>query len=242
MLAIKNLTVSIGEKQILRDFTYTFESDQVYAIMGPNGSGKSTLAHTIMGNDSYKIDNGKLRIENEGKHTELNELAANERADSGIFLSFQSPLALQGIRVTQLLQLALKGKKSALQIRTEAKAIAKELHISEELLQRSLNEGASGGERKKMEVLQGAILDRPVQIYDEVDTGVDVDAMKAIGGYLHAHKKGKTIIVITHYNRILKYLRPDRVLVLKDGLLLAEGGSDLAESIEREGYQKFLVA
>ncbi len=242
MLAIKNLTVSIGDKVILKDFSYTFQQGKVYALMGPNGSGKSTLAHTIMGNPTYQIQKGKIKIENGGNVIHLGELEANERAEAGVFLSFQSPLALQGVRVTQLLQLALKEKKSALQIRTESKAIAKELHISEELLQRSLNEGASGGERKKMEVLQGAILDRPVQIYDEVDTGVDVDAMKAIGGYLHAHKKGKTIIVITHYNRILKYLRPDRVLVLKDGQLLADGGSELAESIEKDGYQKFLVA
>lgn len=239
---ISDLTVSIGDKVILKDFSYTFQQGKVYAIMGPNGSGKSTLAHTIMGNETYRVDSGELIIDNGGEKTELTGLAANERAEAGIFLSFQSPLALQGVRVTQLLQLALKGKKSALQIRTEAKAIAKELHISEELLQRSLNEGASGGERKKMEVLQGAILDREVQIYDEVDTGVDVDAMRAIGDFLHARKAGKVILIITHYNRILKYIHPDAVLILKDGQLIADGGPDLAESIEREGYQKFLVA
>lgn len=239
---ISDLTVSIGDKVILKDFTYTFQQGKVYAIMGPNGSGKSTLAHTIMGNETYTIQKGKIKIQNENTPIDLGELAANERAEAGVFLSFQSPLALQGVRVTQLLQLALKGKKSALQIRTEAKAIAKELHISEELLQRSMNEGASGGERKKMEVLQGAILDRPVQIYDEVDTGVDVDAMRAIGSFLHARKAGKVILIITHYNRILKYIHPDAVLILKDGQFIADGGSELAESIEKEGYQRILVA
>jgi Fe-S cluster assembly ATP-binding protein len=188
------------------------------------------------------IQNINSKIKTEGNAIDLEELDANERAEAGIFLSFQNPLALQGVRVTQLLQLALKGKKSAIQIRDEARCVAEELHISPELLTRSLNEGASGGERKKMEVLQAAILDRTVQIYDEVDTGVDVDAMKAIGNYLHAHKKGKIIILITHYNRILHHIRPDHVIVLKSGNILAEGDHTLAEQIEKEGYQKFLIA
>ncbi len=242
MLRIQNLQVSVAVKQILTDFSYTFEKDQVYAIMGPNGSGKSTLAHAIAGNPTYQVSSSKLQISNKGKVINLKDLEPDERADGGIFLSFQNPLALQGIRVAQLLLLALKGKVSALEIRKRSKAIAKELSISEDLLNRSLNEGASGGERKKMEVLQGAILDRTVQIYDEVDTGVDVDALKSIGQFLHAHKKGKVIIIITHYHRILKYIKPDKVLVLKDGQLIADGGPGLAETIEKEGYQKFLVA
>lgn len=242
MLTLKHITVHVGEKAILKDFSYTFRPDTVYAIMGPNGSGKSTLAHTIMGSPTYQVQKGEIKIENGGNEICLGELDANERAEAGIFLSFQNPLALQGVRVTQLLQLALKGKKSALQIRDEAHDIAKKLHISPELLTRSLNEGASGGERKKMEVLQAAVLDRMVQIYDEVDTGVDVDAMKAIGTYLHTHKKGKIIILITHYYRILHHIKPDRVIVLKDGGILAEGDHTLAEQIEKEGYQKFLVA
>lgn len=242
MLSVQNITVTVGEKTILKDFSYTFQPDTVYAIMGPNGSGKSTLAHTIMGNPTYQIQKGKMKIENGGNAIDLEELDADERAEAGVFLSFQSPLAIQGVRVQQLLQLAQKGKKSALQIRDEAKKIAQELHISPDLLQRSLNEGASGGERKKMEVLQAAVLDRMVQIYDEVDTGVDVDAMKAIGTYLHTHKKGKIIILITHYYRILHHITPDRVIVLKDGEILAEGDRTLAEQVEKEGYQKFLVA
>jgi Fe-S cluster assembly ATP-binding protein len=236
------MQVSIADKQILTDFSYTFENDRVYAIMGPNGSGKSTLAHAITGNPTYQVSSSKLQISNKGKVINLKDLEPHKRADAGIFLSFQNPLALQGIRVAQLLLLALKGKVSALEIRKRSKAIAKELDISEDLLNRSLNEGASGGERKKMEVLQGAILDRSVQIYDEVDTGVDVDALKSIGQFLHVHKKGKVTIIITHYHRLLKYIKPDKVLVLKDGQLIADGGPELAEMIEKEGYQKFLVA
>lgn len=236
------MQVSIADKQILTDFSYTFENDRVYAIMGPNGSGKSTLAHAIAGNPTYQVSSSKLQISNKVKAINLKDLEPHERADGGIFLSFQNPLALQGIRVAQLLLLALKGKVSALEIRKRSKAIAKELGISEDLLNRSLNEGASGGERKKMEVLQGAILDRTVQIYDEVDTGVDVDALKSIGQFLHVHKKGKVVIIITHYHRILKYIKPDKVLVLKDGQLISDGGPELAETIEKEGYQKFLVA
>lgn len=236
------MQVSVADKQILKDFSYTFENDRVYVIMGPNGSGKSTLAHAIAGNPTYQVSSSKLQISNKGKVINLKDLEPHKRADTGIFLSFQNPLALQGIRVTQLLLLALKGKVSALEIRKKSKTIAKELNISEDLLNRSLNEGASGGERKKMEVLQGAILDRSVQIYDEVDTGVDVDALKSIGQFLHARKKNKVIIIITHYHRILKYVKPDKVLVLKDGQLIADGGPELAETIEREGYQKFLVA
>ncbi len=236
------MQVLAANKKIISDFSYTFEKDRVYVIMGPNGSGKSTLAHAIAGNPTYTVESGQLIIENENSKINLAKLEPHERAEAGIFLSFQHPLALQGIRVAQLLLLALKGKVSALEIRKKSKTIAKELNISEDLLNRSLNEGASGGERKKMEVLQGAILDRSVQIYDEVDTGVDVDALKSIGQFLHRHKKNKIIIIITHYHRILKYIRPDKVLVLKDGQMIADGGPELAETIEKEGYHKFLVA
>ncbi len=140
------------------------------------------------------------------------------------------------MKVHQMLQIALKGKKDPLVIRTELKKAASELKISEELLYRSLNEGASGGEKKKMEVLQAAVLDKQFLMFDEVDTGVDVDALKTIAQYLNEHKKGKTYLVITHYNRILRYLKPDRVLVISDGKLKKEGDHTLAEKIESTGY------
>ncbi len=237
MLQFKNVSVSIEEKEILKNIDFTFEEGKIYAIMGPNGSGKSTMANTIMGHPSYKLsEESELLMDGE----EIKELEANERAEKGIFLSFQSPLSLSGVRVYQLLQMALNGKKDPVAIRREAQAVAKELKISEELLGRSLNEGASGGERKKMEVLQAAVLDKKLLIFDEVDTGVDVDALKSISQFLDNHRQGKTYIVITHYNRILHYLKPDYVLVIADGKIAKVGDHMLAEEIEKNGYEKVL--
>lgn len=233
MLNIKNLSVSVAEKPIIKNFTYVFEQDKVYVVMGPNGSGKSTLAYSIMGHPSYDIKKGsKIKL----NKSDLTQMEPDKRSAEGVFLSFQQPLSLSGVTVHQLLLTALSGKKDPLALRQETNKIAKELKIPEELLKRSLNEGASGGEKKKLEVLQAAILNKQVQIYDEVDTGVDVDALRTIATFLHKHKKGKTYIIITHYNRILKYLKPDHVLVLVGGALVKEGGPDLAKQIEQKGY------
>lgn len=234
MITIKNLTVSVEHKPILKNINYTFEKGKVYAIMGPNGSGKSTLAYAIMGHPSYAVDpRSEIYFNNEPIH----ELEPDKRSELGIFLSFQQPLSLAGVKVSQLLQLALKGKKDPLAIRQEMQKLAKELLISEHLLTRSLNDGASGGEKKKMEVLQAAILDKSFLMFDEVDTGVDVDALKTIATFLNARRKDKTYIVITHYNRILQYLKPDRVLVLENGGISQEGDHSLASQIEEKGYR-----
>ena len=237
MLQFKNVTVSIEGKEILKNIDFTFEEGKIYAIMGPNGSGKSTMANTIMGHPAYEVsEDSELLLEGE----DIKEMEANERAEKGIFLSFQSPLSLSGVRVFQLLQIALNGKKDPLTIRKQAQEVAKELRISEELLGRSLNEGASGGERKKMEVLQAAVLDKKLLIFDEVDTGVDVDALKSISQFLNNHREGKTYIVITHYNRILHYLKPDYVLVIANGKIAKVGDHTLAEEIEKNGYENVL--
>lgn len=236
MLTINNLSVSVLKKQILNDFSFEFEKGKIYAIMGPNGSGKSTLAYTIMGHPGYELKNGaKIMFENE----EIQDLEPDERSKKGIFLSFQSPLSLSGVKVYQLLQYALQGKKDALKIREEVKKYAKELKINEELLTRSLNEGASGGEKKKMEVLQAAVLEKKLLIFDEVDTGVDVDALKSIAKFLSTHREDRTYIIITHYNRILKYLKPDKVLIIANGKLQKVGDHTLADEIEKEGYAKY---
>ena len=240
MLNLKNVTVKIGEKKIIDNFSHAFENGKIYAIMGPNGSGKSTLASVIMGNPIYEVVSGRIQcLDKKGKRLDILKLKPEERAEQGIFMSFQSPLALSGVRVAQLLQLALKGKKSAMEIRKEIESLAKVLNIQKELLNRSLNEGLSGGERKKMEVLQAAVLDKNIQIFDEIDTGVDVDAMKSIAKFLEKNRKNKTYIVITHYNRILKYLKPDKVLVLLDGKLAMSGDHTLAKKIEDKGYKLF---
>ncbi|CAN5149264.1 Fe-S cluster assembly ATPase SufC [soil metagenome] len=234
MLTIKNLTVSIEDKTILNGIDFEFEKGKVYAIMGPNGSGKSTLSYALMGHPAYQVsEESQILMEGE----DIKELEANERAEKGIFLSFQTPLSLSGVKVFQLLQLALNGKKDPLQIRQEAQRFAKELGINEELLSRGLNEGASGGERKKMEVLQAAVLDKKLLIFDEVDTGVDVDALKSISNFLQKYKENKTYIVITHYNRILHYLKPDYVLVMMKGKIVKVGDYKLAQEIEKSGYE-----
>ena len=239
MLQLKHVQIAIGDKIIIPDFSYTFEKGKVYAIMGPNGSGKSSLASAIMGNPAYSVKAEEMSIAAIGSSERVNliDLAPEKRAEAGVFMSFQSPIALSGIRAAQLIQHALKGKKSALAIRKEVESVGAALHIPKELLDRSLNEGSSGGERKKMEVLQAAILDKPLQIFDEIDTGVDVDAMKCIAQFLEENKKDKTYIVITHYNRILKYLKPDKVLILLNGKLALSGDHTLAQKIENEGYK-----
>ena len=244
MLKLKNLSVSIENKKILKDINFEFEKGKIYAIMGPNGSGKSTLAYAVMGHPSYNVKRVTRNVKNgvflknlKGKYEDITELEANERSEKGIFLSFQSPLALSGVKVYQLLQLALNGKKDPLTIREEARKYAKELGISEDLLKRSLNEGASGGERKKMEVLQAAVLDKKLLIFDEVDTGVDVDALKSISKFLKKHHEDRTYIVITHYNRILHHLQPDHVLIMVQGKIVKVGDHTLAKKIEDEGYE-----
>jgi len=205
--------------------------------MGPNGSGKSTLAHALMASPVYTVTSQKsVRAPIVLDGQDVTELDAEKRAKKGIFLSFQNPVSLSGITVFQLLQLALTGIMKPLDLRSRVLKTAKKLNLSEELLRRSLNDNASGGEKKKLEVLQGAVLNKPVQIYDEVDTGVDVDALKTIATFLHANKKGKTYIVITHYNRILKYLKPDEVVILMNGSLVSTGTAALAKQIEKHGY------
>lgn len=237
MLTIQNLSVKVGDKTIISDFSYTFEKGRTYVIMGPNGSGKSTLAHAIMGNPTYTSQFSILNFQNsEGDAFELKRMSADQRARAGIYLSFQAPPVISGVRPAQLLQASLGKAISAVDLRKRIKSIAQELHIPEDLLNRGINEGASGGERKKLEVLQAGILDRPLQIFDEIDTGVDVDAISDIGTFLHTRKLGKTYIVITHSNRILHLLQPDKVLVMDSGRLKLTGDKSLVQKIEREGF------
>jgi Fe-S cluster assembly ATP-binding protein len=234
MISLKNLNVYVSEKQILKNINFDFEKGKVYALMGPNGSGKSTLANILMGHPSYEIKSGKIFLGSE----EITDLPVEKRAQKGIFLSFQQPLSLSGVNVFQLLRLALSGKKDPLMLKKEIETLAKKLKIKKELIERSLNDGASGGEKKKMEVLQAAVLEPKFLIFDEVDTGVDVDALKTIASFIADFKKGRTILVITHYNRILRYLKPDKVLVMIDGEIKKVGDHQLAEEIEKEGYEK----
>ena len=236
MLKISNLTVSAGKKTIVKDFSYNFEKGKIYAIMGPNGSGKSTLAFSIIGHPSYKLAS-KSKIMLDGKN--ITKLQTHKRIKQGVFLTFQNPHELTGVSVFQLLRVAKEGDKDIMKMFTEVKNIAQELHISEDLLNRGLNQSASGGERKKLEALQAIALDKKVIIFDEIDTGIDVDSLRTITKVLNKYKKDKTFVLITHYNRVLKYLKPDKVLVLIDGKLRKSGGPKLADTIVKQGYKNF---
>lgn len=243
MLQLRNLTVSVGKKTILDKINFTFEKSKTYAVMGPNGSGKSTLAYAIMGNPTYQLskssriifDPDSIGVEKKS----IDTLSPDKRSQLGIFLSFQSPLSLSGVTPFQLLRLALSGKEDPLKIKEKLDMFAKQLKIGEELLHRSLNEGTSGGEKKKLEVLQAAVLNPRCVIFDEIDTGVDIDALKIIAKFININKKDKTYIVITHYNRILKYLKPDTVLIMMDGKIVKTGNYKLAEEVENYGYIKY---
>lgn len=234
MLSLQNLTVKAAGKTIVKGLSYTFLPGKVYVIMGPNGSGKSTLAHSIMGNPQYTLGE-KSRILFMGKR--IDESTPDKRSALGLFLSFQSPFALQGVTAFQLLRVALGGKRDPLELKKAIQQEAKLLQIKPDVLERPLNDGASGGEQKKMEVLQASILNPKVAIFDEVDTGVDIDALKTISRYLGNIKEGKTFIFITHYSRILKHIKPDVVLVMKDGTIKKEGGRALLQEIEEKGYE-----
>lgn len=234
MISLKNFTVKAGEKIILKNINFSFEKNKVYCLMGPNGSGKSTLAYAIVGHPGYELDkNSKIYFEKE----DVTDFTPDKRAKKGIFLSFQTPLSLNGVNVFQLLRLSLSGEKDPFAIKKEIDFYAKKLHIKKELLERSLNDSASGGERKKLEMLQAAVINPKVLILDEVDTGVDVDALRSIGRFLDEFKKDKTIILITHYSRILKYIKPDKVIVIIDGQIKKQGDEKLVKEIEEKGYE-----
>ena len=237
MLSINHLTVAIDGKTILNDVSLDFESGKTYAFIGPNGSGKSSLANTIIGRPDFVVD-GSSMIKFDG--TELLPLSVDERARLGIFLSFQSPLTISGVTAEGLLRLAVGKRLNALEVRQKIERHAEELHIAPELLRRSLNDGFSGGERKKMEALQWALLQPKFSIWDEVDTGVDVDALKTIGQFLKRHKRPEqTFVFITHSTKLLEILQPDETIIIKGGVIERRGDGGLAtEVIEREGFEK----
>ena len=257
MLKLKNLSVSIEGKKILEDISFDFRAGKTYALMGPNGSGKSTLASAIMGHPHYKISKASkiiLRVTPtpqsrrlasspwkgaQGKNKNIKNLSPDKRARLGIFLSFQTPMTLPGVTVFELLRLALEKQIDPVTLHGRVKTFAKELRIKDELLKRSLNDGFSGGEKKKLEALQAVLLQPRLALFDEIDTGVDVDALKTISQFLKKPLPKKTTLVfITHSTRLLRYIKPDEVLVLKGGKLVKTGKSALAKKIEREGFDK----
>ena len=242
MLEIKNLQVSINNKSILKGLNLSIKPGELHAIMGPNGSGKSTLANVLSGKGGYKIS-GKLNFE--GKN--LKEIPIEERAKKGIFLAFQYPLEIPGVNTNIFLKTSLNSIRKArgekemdtLSFLKLLKEKSSELGIDENFLSRQLNVGFSGGEKKKNEILQMKILDPNFSILDETDSGLDIDALKVIAnGVNSSRNKKKSFLVITHYQRLLDYIKPDFVHVLSDGKIVKSGCSELAEELEKTGYKK----
>tara|TARA_B100000029_G_scaffold316364_1_gene308748 strand:- start:2557 stop:3291 length:735 start_codon:yes stop_codon:yes gene_type:complete len=242
MLEIKNLEASVNKKTILKGLNLTIKPGELHAIMGPNGSGKSTLANILSGKKGYEIS-GELNFNGEN----LKEIPVEKRAQKGIFLAFQYPLEISGVNTNNFLKASLnsvrkaKGKKEldTLSFLKLVKEKTLELGIDEKILSRQLNVGFSGGEKKKNEILQMKILDPNFSILDETDSGLDIDALKIVAkGVNTSRDKKKSFLVITHYQRLLDYIKPDFVHVLSDGKIIKTGCSELAEELEKTGYKE----
>ena len=242
ILKIENLTVEIGGKTILKDFNLEIKSGEIHAIMGPNGTGKSTLTKVIMGDTNYKIIKGKI-IYN-GKV--INKMPVNERAKLGIFLGMQMPVAIEGVSNADFLRSALRAKEGdnfkLLSFIKEVEELTKKLHMDSEMIHRGINDSFSGGERKKNEILQMNILKPNIVLLDEIDSGLDVDSLKLVGESVMDYYKDKkpAVLLVTHYQRLLDYIKPDFIHIMKDGHIVLSGDKSLALKIEKEGYDKLV--
>ncbi|QUH19661.1 Fe-S cluster assembly ATPase SufC [Alkaliphilus sp. B6464] len=238
LLKINNLHVSIGEKRILKGLNLEIKPGEIHAIMGPNGGGKSTLSNTIMGSPKGVVEEGSILLEGE----EINNLTTDERAKKGIFLSFQYPEEIPGVTVQNFLRTAYNAVKneniSILKFEKLLKDKMALLDMKEEYANRYLNEGFSGGEKKKNEILQMSILGPKLAILDETDSGLDIDALRIVSeGVNKAKAEDTAVLIITHYNRILDYIKPDVVHVLMDGKIVKSGDRNLAKMLEDTGYE-----
>ena len=241
MLSIKNLHASIGDKEILKGINLEVKAGEIHAIMGPNGAGKSTLASIIARNENYEVTGGEITLDGE----DLSELAPEERAHKGVFLSFQYPVEIPGVSVTNFMRTAInETRKANGQEEMSAKEMLKVIREKSELLEidrkflsRSLNEGFSGGEKKRNEIFQMAMLEPKLAILDETDSGLDIDALRIVANGVNKLKSDKNaIIVITHYQRLLDHIVPDFVHVLSNGKIVKSGGKELAHELEEKGY------
>lgn len=241
MLSLKNITASADGKEILHDISLALRPGRIYAVMGPNGGGKSTLGRAIMGDAGLHLGvRSRILLDRQ----DITTLSADKRAALGVFLSAQSPLAIPGVSVRDILRTALAGSsRTALQVKEQIDATAAQLGIASELLDRGLNDGASGGERKKLEVLQMALLNPRYIVLDEIDTGVDVDALRTIARFLKKFVADTTttLVIITHATRILRYLVPDETIVIANGRIAARGDAALARTIEQNGFDTVLA-
>ncbi len=243
MLVIENLHAAVEGKQILKGLTLAIPTGEVHAIMGPNGSGKSTLSYVLAGREGYDITEGSVTFDG----ADLLAMAPEERAVAGLFLAFQSPVELPGVGNATFLRTALNAVRrargeaelDAMQFLKQARVLMRELGMTDEMLKRGVNEGFSGGERKRNEMLQMSLLRPRFAILDETDSGLDIDALKLVAdGVNRLRGPGSSALVITHYQRLLDHIVPDRVHVLAGGRIVASGGPELAATLEAEGYAK----
>ena len=247
-LEIKNLYVSVitdhGSKEILRGIDLTIKSGEIHAIMGPNGSGKSTLAYSIAGHPKYEVTEGEILLDGEN----VLEMSVDERARAGLFLAMQYPVEVPGVSVSNFLRTAktaISGEAPKLrQWVTDLKQAMGNLRMDPDFTERNVNEGFSGGEKKRHEILQLELLKPKIAILDETDSGLDIDALRVVSeGVNRAHKTNDLgVLLITHYTRILNYIKPDYVHVFVAGKLAEQGGAELAERLENEGYDRYLQA
>ena len=241
MLKIKNLHAQVEDKDILKGIDLEIKAGEIHAIMGPNGSGKSTLASVITGKEEYEMTEGKILFENE----DLDEVSPEERAHKGIFMSFQYPIEIPGITTTNFIKTAInETRKAKGENDMPAKDMLKMLRekcdlldIDQKFLSRSINDGFSGGEKKRNEIFQMAMLEPKLAILDETDSGLDIDALKIVANGVNKLKsKDNAVLVITHYQRLLDHIVPDFVHVLFDGKIVKSGGKELAFELEKKGY------
>jgi Fe-S cluster assembly ATP-binding protein len=236
-LEIRDLTVEVEDTEILRGVNLDLDKGRTIALMGPNGSGKSTLAYAIAGHPAYDVTGGSITWQG----TDLSELTPDERARLGVFLAMQYPVEVPGVSVTNFLRTALNAVSGdeipVRQFMQRLKAEMADLGVDESFLQRSVNEGFSGGEKKRFEILQMALLRPQLAVLDETDSGLDVDALKTVSeGVDRLRSPDLGVLIITHYTRILRYIRPDEVHVMSEGRIVASGGAELADELEERGY------
>lgn len=240
-LRIEHLYVEIENKEILKDFNLTIKSGEIHAIMGPNGTGKSTLAKVIMADSNYTITKGNIYFDN----TLLNELTTDERARLGLFLGMQLPMEIEGVTNAQLLRTALNVKEGnefkLMDFIKKLDTTVESLQMHKDMIHRGINQGFSGGERKKNEILQMNMLEPSMVILDEIDSGLDVDSLKIVGTSTNEYfkKKNPGILLITHYQRLLEYIKPTHVHIMMDGHIIKSGDATLVKEIEQNGYDNF---
>jgi len=236
MLQIQNLKSEIEGKEILKGVNLHLEKGKIYALMGPNGSGKSTLANVIMGNSKYKVSFGKIILDKK----EITKLSPDKRAKKGIFMSFQNPKEIQGVTINNLIKRAyseLNRKGSVFKAKERINNSLKKLHLDKSFSERYVNEGFSGGEKKKSEILQLLALDPKLVILDETDSGLDIDALRTVATEVNKFlNKEKTILIISHYKRIFDFIKPDKVIIMINGKIVLEGKGDLIDKLEEKGY------